>query len=938
MPKRDDPSTPTKENPGKDGSGSPLSKHKAKRLFHGGTAMDVDPSASDKERANQQAKERDERRKRIELQKKTGVKTTGKNKGGTTGTDDEAANNERAEGDDEPTVASESGRGRSTLRKPPGKGNQRSISRNRAEFDKAFPPPPKGSGRRRSVPPKKKKTDQHRSSSIDSRTSSKSKKSDSEDSQSGDKRKRQSTDPSAKSAKFQEGIPDNEGKTASTRKNLRAKRAADKAGGGCSYSDKAKAPEKTSWKFEKVVYYSLKVGKCASTTGEVYSRLGGGFGILLREDSTCAIANFHDRKKKPLRSAAEFNFTSHGTFQQYFTVDEETDWQFDDGIKADKPRSFLGSFILLSDVDPVDLFKFTRVDLRKQLKGNGSMGIKEIQQLHTVKGFVLMGVHGSTYAPEVAHKFRHYLIKAEEAMLYRKKLYEEEGLGKFDSMYEEYEEDWKMIEFPDIRSVTSYPRGGPWEETKKGEDTKWKLAHHFEFSESGEDRVQLAVAEFKKSGMDAKLFGPYSSLEPISKSRASGLRDAYVDMIPDHQNTNRSVGNVTLAGAINLDAEVAIQTEPAKEGETIKLKTMTMRDVIRKLYVKIGARKFPAFLYIFKNYTGQHQLWFWDTVREIRDWVEMFRQNGPAYIWHRMMHWGWDKGSCKRLFLLSFDSTTATTAMNSQWSAARQKVISVGAGSDAASRLRFGTSPFILRTGEDKESRIKPPSVQRSDLKAGDLGGRDFDDLKSVGDQSDTETVFEDYNEYDDYGEDDVSEMGDDDGFDNEDDDGVSEAEQTRNEEDRYGAHGSAVSDDDEVMDDGDEDSGFSTKASGRYTQKKSDTDATVQALLAENQRLRDESSRKLAEMESKFMEMLHAKYAENAAAAKGNVHSNEHKDADGDMKTPAKESEGSEKEEDKRGTDANSGSQRPGATGGSNAGGDSSQTGEAGSASAGIK
>lgn len=81
MPKRDDPSTPTKENPGKDGSGSPLSKHKAKRLFHGGTAMDVDPSASDKERANQQAKERDERRKRIELQKKTGVKTTGKNKG-----------------------------------------------------------------------------------------------------------------------------------------------------------------------------------------------------------------------------------------------------------------------------------------------------------------------------------------------------------------------------------------------------------------------------------------------------------------------------------------------------------------------------------------------------------------------------------------------------------------------------------------------------------------------------------------------------------------------------------------------------------------------------------------------------------------------------------------------------------------------------------------
>ena len=341
--------------------------------------------------------------------------------------------------------------------------------------------------------------------------------------------------------------------------------------------------------------------------------------------------------------------------------------------------------------------------------------------------------------------------------------------------------------YPDIRSTTSYPKGGPWEEMKKGADTKWKLAHHFEFPEICEERVKLSVAEFIKSGMDVKLFGPYSSLEPISKTKANGARDAYVDMIPDHQNTNRSVGNVTLTGAVNLDAEVGMQVEPAQEGKTIKLKTMTMRDVIRKLYVKIGNRKFQVILYCFKNYTGQYQLWFWDTVRKIRDWIDIFRLNGPAYIWHRMMHWGWDKGCCKHLMLLSFNSETAIAAMNSQWSAARQKVISVGKGSDAASRLRFGTSPFILRTGEDKETRIKPPAVQRADLDTGEFGGKDFDDLKSVGDQSDTETVFEDYDDYEDYEDDDVSEMGEDEGFD-EDDDGVSEAEQTRNEEDRYGA------------------------------------------------------------------------------------------------------------------------------------------------------
>jgi hypothetical protein len=348
------------------------------------------------------------------------------------------------------------------------------------------------------------------------------------------------------------------------------------------------------------------------------------------------------------------------------------------------------------------------------------------------------------------------------------------------------DEDWRHLTFPELRAITSYPKGGGWEESKPGVDIKWKLAHHFEYPEICEERVHLAFSEFVKSGMDAKLFGPYSSLEPISQNKAKGQRDAYIDMIPDHQNTNRSVGNVTLAGAINLDAEVAVLTEPVQEGKIIKPRTMTLRDVIRKLYVKIGTRKFPAFLYSFKTYNGQHLLWFWDTVHEIREWIDVFRQNGPAYIWHRMMHWGWDKGSCKRLFLASFDSEMAIAAMNSVWNAKHQKIISVASGSDAATRLHFGTSPFILRTGEEKEARIKPTEVQHSNLGVGDIGGKDVDDMKSVGDQSDTETVWEDYDDNEVFEGDDVSEMGDDDGLDNDAEEG-SDDKATRNNEDRYG-------------------------------------------------------------------------------------------------------------------------------------------------------
>ena len=192
MPKRDDPSTPTKGGAGESEPGSPLSKQHAKRLFHGQTAMDVDDLTAalraKEQKAKQQAKERDERRKRIEQQKKTGVKDK-QDKGGRKKkeTDTEDAD-ERVEGDDESTVAPEGkrGRGRSKSRDPPKKGG-RSISKNRSDFDKAFPPPPKV-GRRRLVPPPAKKDGAARGSSVDSSTSRKSKKSDSDDSQAGDKR------------------------------------------------------------------------------------------------------------------------------------------------------------------------------------------------------------------------------------------------------------------------------------------------------------------------------------------------------------------------------------------------------------------------------------------------------------------------------------------------------------------------------------------------------------------------------------------------------------------------------------------------------------------------------------------------------------------------------------------------------------------------------
>jgi hypothetical protein len=64
----------------------------------------------------------------------------------------------------------------------------------------------------------------------------------------------------------------------------------------------------------------------------------------------------------------------------------------------------------------------------------------------------------------------------------------------------------------------------------------------------------------------AHYFGGQSIIFRISEMVKDG-KDEYNSMIVKHQNTNRSVGNVTLPGAITLDAEVSMFFEPYQEGK-----------------------------------------------------------------------------------------------------------------------------------------------------------------------------------------------------------------------------------------------------------------------------------------------------------------------------------------------------------------------------------
>jgi hypothetical protein len=805
--KRDVPSTPTRRGIAGQQTASPT-KPPEKKVFTGAMAMDEDLAPHKPNREEERERRRLERelwRQRIAKQKEAGVKPkiNEKNVKDASKTDTAATATATSKSSSKETQMNYDLDEETTVN-----SGSKPRDTSRGEFRNAKEKPSRG--RARSVPPPSRSEGVNsRSSSVDSRNSKASRRKEKEsnsgsDSSSSTPKRKQSEaqaasnkSKSTKTAKFDDSIPDNTGKTASTKKAAKAKKRE-------SYADKASKEKKKEWIYQTVIEWKTRVYKCEKATTEMYSRMGNMHRVFATYDPECAIGDHMNAKAEPIRSAGEYIWTTHVPFKRHFVLEHEPEWQWDK-VRGDKPRNFAGSFILLSDKPAQEILDFVRVDLREAFQG--VIKIKEMQEMYTSVDLILLGVHANTNVEAVASELRKGLAIAEGDAFARKKIFEEEGTGISESLFDLLDFNWEDLDFPEIVGIRSYPKAGPYEESRSNEDTSWKLAHHFQVADACRDRVDAALVEFKSSGGLAYYFGSQALLFSISNKLKEG-KEEYSKLIVKHQNVNRSVGSVTLPGAIDIDEEVTMFFEPENEGKVRAYKRVTVRDIIKKIYVKIGGRKIPVFLYCFKSPQGHYNLWFWDTVPEIRDFVDVFSKQGPAFMWHRCRLWGWQIPPLKRLFLASFTSTAATSAMNSKWCSKRNCAVQIQMSAEAAAELNFGNSPFVLKDGEDKATRQKKERgvIQRGNIRPEEIGGMDADDLQSVGDESNAETVFvsdEDEVDYEDYEDDDVSMMSDSEGFEDEGD------ESTVHE-------GTGKSDDEsEDMDESmeEDDSAFSTKA-----------------------------------------------------------------------------------------------------------------------------
>ena len=446
----------------------------------------------------------------------------------------------------------------------------------------------------------------------------------------------------------------------------------------------------------------------------------------------------------------------------------------------------------LSSKEAEDIFHHSRVDIRHAF--GGIIEIKRIQEMETVLSKVVFGVHGNCNEEMVAIDLWKHSIRQEKHLLECRAIFVNEGVGFRDTAFDSLDPGWKTLLFHPIYGYHGFPKGSAYETTERGKDVSWKHAIHFEWGEKDAERIEVSLAEFKRRGGVAALFSRQAVLLDVPRDDAGYLME-YRLKVPSHQNTNRSVGNIVLSGIIDLDAEVTM-TFAGQEGVT---KVVSLRTILHMTYAKVGDRKLPLFLYAFAMKNGKHQLWFWDKVPEIKEFVMKHGVNVPGYLWHCCKGWGLDTKPLKALFQASFDSEMAVKAMNSKWSTKKQKLVDVEVTGEAAEFLHFGTSPFILAEGETMKKRAKPV-INASNLR-GKVGGIDADEIDSVDRQSHADTVFHDLDsdDSDESGsddeeeeDDDVSAMGDDEGFEEEEEatvkgnesSGESESEAEENDED----------------------------------------------------------------------------------------------------------------------------------------------------------
>ena len=313
------------------------------------------------------------------------------------------------------------------------------------------------------------------------------------------------------------------------------------------------------------------------------------------------------------------------------------------GFKED-PKQFLSdSLVDLAQVDGIQFF------------------YKHIQALDTSRKLMLMYAPNSvpmdTYASEVQK-----LLEARE----------KEWTVKNPHLWDKRVHSG---EFPEIKCILDWGRGTKWEERKAGapnEDTTHRKVPTFLYATKHEERIMALVKECKRRGLEKGIFGEHAFFQEVpGRDAPDAQKVRYAIMLCNHGAVQKSLGQVSLEGLVDIDKKITAELMPDESGPRQSPGSYSVRDLMMKM--KAGDAK--LWQGIFRGRNGTWYGYFPGTDPAATSRAKTFAKDLASELKIFLIKQGWVFSNVKALIAKSFSSEAADNASKAKWCKKSQRVI-----------------------------------------------------------------------------------------------------------------------------------------------------------------------------------------------------------------------------------------------------------------------
>jgi hypothetical protein len=230
---------------------------------------------------------------------------------------------------------------------------------------------------------------------------------------------------------------------------------------------------------------------------------------------------------------------------------------------------------------------------------------------------------------------------------------------------------------PTIAVKLDYPFNGPWEKTKKGQDTRYKRAFILEYALEDEVYVDTLMSEFKKAGKIKEYWGQHANYHHAppkdNESVANTVKLKWHRICDTHSCTMLSTGVVMLSDVKDPDRKIKVESwKPRQVG---KMEYMSLRDVLHSIKVTgIEGKEVNVFHGICPAPGGCWEAGVASSIPQAHALATNIAAHTAGWILGYIKMKGWKEDCYKTFLRQSFTSSGVTSAEKSTLDKKRQSL------------------------------------------------------------------------------------------------------------------------------------------------------------------------------------------------------------------------------------------------------------------------